>query len=135
MNDIVKIFPQNDELEGALKRYKRYISYINSKKLIIICPEPDSQLEKNGKGLIGELDNSGDGKIFVFFSLFKEGSEEFRNYYKDYLFIIAHYVSKVIIVPFELKILKEIINKGEEKEFLPLKEIIDFYNGKFTEKQ
>ena len=120
-NRKIEVIPSiNEELKSPLYRYFKYCCKVE-KEIIVLYPGPyDDLYEKFLEEISGNTN-----KLILFFSDFDLSDKLFEEAYKNYLFIINHYVSKVIKVPFEIKELKNI----KCKKYLLPKEIENYYNG------
>jgi len=96
-------------------------------ELLVVIPEPLIEgADKYSK--IEEFENKLDeNKYFILFlSIFDKENKEFAEFYKDYVFIVEHYTN-FLKIPFEVKKLKEILEE-EEKEYLSLREVANYYS-------
>ena len=87
--------------------------------IVRLSPEPFQEEITSSKFSSTQLNN----KTILFFSIFDKNEEIFKEAYKNWLFIIEHYVSKVIKIPFLIEEIKEV----EKKEYLKISKITNLY--------
>jgi len=110
-----------EELEISLEIFCKYVIINKDKKIIPILP-----FSQNLEEFIENVNKNSENTLIIFFSSIGKDNNEFYEIYKDWLFVIEYY-ALILEVPFNIGLLREIINK--EKKWLKPKKIKEIYNN------